>query len=306
MKITKDIMKKNAWFDHEIARFDLGLTRENPFLVRHWRITDAPECSYDMHYGLEMGIVLAGRVKRYYADNLTLDYLPGQVWFSGIWDLHGWRVTLTPFESVILYILPEFGSSTHFAEAPQVNLIAPFLAEPSARPIVPARKREAFLELGRKLIQTSQNRISLHQAWLRHLFIETLLHVYDFWQPPHRPNESAAGAFAQIQSAIQLVFESRCYISEKNAAKACQMNLSAFNKFFRQIIGMSFFNFALRYRINGVAMDLLGTNSPVKEIAGRWGFRYLSNMGRCFKKYYGCSPQDYRESNTKRRNKQKE
>jgi AraC-like DNA-binding protein len=295
MKITKDVMKNNTWFDHEITRFELGLTWENPFLIRHWRITDAPKCSYDMHYGLEMGIILAGRVKRYYTDNWTADYAPGQVWFSGIWDLHGWQVTRTPLESVILYILPEFASSPHFAEAPQVSLIAPFLAGPSARPVVPPRKREAFLELGRKLVRIAQNKDSLHQAWLRHLFVETLLHVYDFWRPPHRPNESAAGAFAQIQSAIQLVFQSRCYIAEKDAAKACQMNLSAFNRFFRQIIGMSFFNFALRYRINGVAMDLLGTDKSVKEIAGRWGFRYLSNMGRCFKKYYGCSPQEYRE-----------
>jgi AraC-like DNA-binding protein len=282
------------WFDGVVEKRLRDVTKSQPFHLYHWRYSRRGKRTYDMHYGLEFGIAFRGTLKRFYPDGWSASYSPGQIWFTGIWEPHADVIQQAPWECVTLHILPECISNLYFREEPQLNLIAPFFAEPSQRPRVPPHRRKLFLDLGKKLYRASWRQHPYQQVWLKNILTEILLHVYTFWTPIQKGEKMAAGRYARIQQAIQRVFENPSIIREPEAARACRMSLSGFNRQFKELTGLSFYNFALRYRLNGVAMDLLSTGRPVKEIAGHWGFRYLGNMDRCFKKIYGCSPADYR------------
>jgi AraC-like DNA-binding protein len=286
---------QHEWFDSVIEKRFRDVTETNPFHLNHWWFPHRIERMYDMHYGLEFGVALKGCCRRFYQDDWSAHYSPGQIWFSGVWEPHGYEILQPPWECITLHILPECISNIYFREEPQLNLITPFFADPPQRPRVPPHRRKLFLDLGKKLYRVSQHRDSYQQVWLKHILTEILLHVYSFWKPMQTEKKTAAGRYARIQNAIQLVFESHSIIHELQAAQACRMSLSGFNRQFRELTGLSFYNFSLRYHLNGVAMDLLSTAHPVKEISDHWGFRHLGSMDRAFKKIYSCSPAEYRE-----------
>jgi len=281
--------------DTDINRYDMGLTEKMPFLTRHWIINTPSPVSFDMHYALEMGIILKGEVKRVYADKWAGTYGPGQIWFNGIWDLHGWQSVKTPIDTAFIYILPDAISSLSFPES-GLNLLAPFFTEPHQRPRVPDSKLRQFCRLGQKLADIHASDSPLKQLWCRLIFMEILLHVYEFWTPPAQTSPINTTAFSKIQSAINLTFTTQREIPLKEAAAVCRMSVSAFTSFFKKITGLSFSEFNLRHRIKGIAGALLATEKPVKEIAYDWGFRYIGNMSRCFTKFYGCSPAQYRKN----------
>jgi len=295
--IKNDKISAQQWrgLDADINRYDMGLTDKAPFLTRHWKITESSPLVFDMHYVLEMGIILKGEAKRVYADKWSATYGPGHIWFNGIWDLHGWQTLKTPMDTAFIYILPDAISNLSFPEA-NLNLLAPFFIEPQRRPQVPDSKRRLFCKLGAKLAQIHASDSPLKQIWCRLLFMEILLHVYEFWTPSAQTNHIQTSAFSKIQNAINLTFTTQREIPLKEAALSCQMSVSAFTVLFKKITGLSFSEFNLRHRIKGVAGSLLATEKPIKEISFDWGFRYIGNMSRCFSKFYGCSPAQYRKN----------
>jgi transcriptional regulator GlxA family with amidase domain len=65
---------------------------------------------------------------------------------------------------------------------------------------------------------------------------------------------------------------------------------------FEQTVGISFAQFALRYRLEGAAAALLHDEAPLKAIAIDWGFVDASHFHHCFTRNFGCTPATYRRT----------
>lgn len=80
------------------------------------------------------------------------------------------------------------------------------------------------------------------------------------------------------------------------AAGMCFYSQSHFMKYFKQYTGQSFVNYLNDYRLSRAGGFLRTTGDTVTEIAGRCGFDNLSYFNRLFRRKYGMTPKEYRES----------
>jgi len=91
------------------------------------------------------------------------------------------------------------------------------------------------------------------------------------------------------------VFSGKRPVSVTAAARNCGMGRSAFGTLFSRLMGISFPEFGLRYRLSGAAAQLARTDAPLKAVALDWGFTDASHLHRTFCRRYGCTPADYRK-----------
>ena len=96
-----------------------------------------------------------------------------------------------------------------------------------------------------------------------------------------------------------MVFENKKFITVEQAAGACNMSRNGFAKVFDMLMGISFADFALRFRLSGVASQLKHTDDCIETIANDWGFTDISHLHRHFISHYGISPGKYRKQSQK-------
>jgi AraC-like DNA-binding protein len=294
--MIKSLKINDQWADRDIVKFSYGLSPAKPIYVGTHVYPELSELR-DMHYGVEFGIVLSGQVRRLY-QNWTMTLEPGEVWFCGFWEPHSREILANPYEHVYLIILPQFLAQMRFEEAPEINWLAPFSVKASQRPQVSPEQRPEILALGQKLKALEQQPDSPQQrAWRRILFQEAMLMVFDHCQLPTAKNDSSIESFSRINPALERVFKKHSYLSEQDAAQACNMSLNSFNNNFKRLMGISFAKFSLRSRLVGAANELLHTTLSPKTIASHWGFTDSSHLHRCFTEHFKCSPLQYRREN---------
>ena len=63
---------------------------------------------------------------------------------------------------------------------------------------------------------------------------------------------------------------------------------------FKSLMGVSFSEFSLRFRVSSAARELVSTDKTMKAIAFDWGFTDTSHLHRCFVKYYKIAPSMFR------------
>ncbi len=78
-------MLKKLWTAKTIRRLPYGPSDNAPTIALHDNYEQIRDSIYDIHYCLEPGIVIAGRMRRYYQDFQT-DLNPGNIWFCGMWE----------------------------------------------------------------------------------------------------------------------------------------------------------------------------------------------------------------------------
>jgi AraC-like DNA-binding protein len=231
--------------------------------------------------------------RQYRQGNLEIG--PGQVWLCGMWEPHGFQLLETPCECVVLVAWPPLLASLRFAEAPQISWLAPFTVPPRQRPQALPAARAKILRVGQELKRVLLEKPAAQPLWLRHLFLETLLLLYEQGNfPQSRPAIAAADDFTRLNPALEKAFESRHLLTTAQAARICGLNRQTFRRLFVQWMGLRFPEFCLRYRVNAAANQLAHTDLPIKSIARQWGFTDASHFQRCFQKYYHCPPGEYR------------
>lgn len=287
----------DPWDISTIRRLQIRLSELRPIAVTRDRYRDRQSTLFDMHYGVELGIVLSGRMRRHYR-NGRVDVSTGDVWLCGMWEPHGFEVLAAPCEVVVLVIWPPALAGLRFEESAAFNWLAPFTVAATDRPRVDRRDRRAIRDLGRRLARLCAAEEPVSRLWLRLLLMEVLLTICRRWTASASPPNAVPDAAARISRALELVFAGRERVTTQAAAKTCGMGRNTFSRLFQDLMGIGFADFGLRYRLHGAAAQLAHTASPIKAVAAGWGFTDASHLHRCFVSHYGCTPAEYRKENT--------
>lgn len=287
-------MKHDLSHLEQVRKLTLDLSADHPIQLGahvHWQSAGYQS---DMHYGLELGLVLSGCMRRYYRDGRQT-VKPGTVWFCGMWEPHGCEIIAAPCKVVVFVIWPPILSQMQMEEQPKINWLAPFIAPWDKRPQAAPGRRKALLAIGKRLASIAAEPPPMAGAWLRILLMETLLMLIEPWKAPQAlPPISISDPMEKVNRALQLVFTGQRRISTKDVAQACGLNIKTFNAVFTRWMGIHFSEFALRYRLNAAASQLKTTNASIKIVALQWGFVDTSHFNCCFNRYYGCAPSKYR------------
>ena len=252
------------------------------------------ETGYDMHFGLELGIVLSGGMRRHYQGYSRL-IRRGQVWFCGMWEPHGFEMVNTPCDVVVVIIWPPLLAQLRFEEAPGINWMAPFTVNPADRPQIAPEKRKLLLEKADELKKLIAVTKPVEKAQIRICLLNILTMVLD--RCPELISDKAslhAEHWILLNRTVQQVFNKHVFVSTSQAAKECGLNRNVFSQLFKKWMGIKFADFALRFRLKQAAGRLLSGNDPMKSIARQWGFVDTSHFNRVFWKHYGCSPSVFR------------
>ena len=287
-------MKHDLSNMEQVRKLTQDLSADHPIQVSAQVHRQRAGYQSDMHYGLELGLVLSGCMCRYYRDGRQT-VRPGEAWFCGMWEPHGCEIIAAPCKVVVLVIWPPILAQMRLEEQPEINWMAPFITPYAKRPQTPPALRKAMMMIGKRFSSITAEPPPMARAWLRVLLMEILLMLIEPWKAPQaRPSISINDPMEKVNRALQLVFAGHRRISTRDVAQACGTNIKTFNAVFTRWMGIHFSEFALRYRINAAASQLKTTDASIKATALQWGFVDTSHFNRCFNRYYGCAPSDYR------------
>ncbi len=271
-------------------RGTFDLSPSNPIATMRGDHNDPTDSSFDMHYELEVGIVCRGGMVRRYLD-WDVELGPGGVWLCGMWEPHGFTMTRCPCTVVVMVVSPEYLSSLG---PPGHDWLAPFTATARARPVLTEGSRIAMQRIAVRIQQLSQPDSSARTAWLQTCLSDILLNLTDGWCAPEGTDTDRSTLYSRLSPSTALVFSSRRLVTEAEASRACAMSRNIFCAHFKQLTGVTFASFALRYRVRSAAQDLAATDRPLKAVAADWGFSDVSHLHRVFLRHYACSPSAFR------------
>ncbi len=279
---------------NRIRQLNISFSETEPVKVITVLYPNRGESRYDMHFGLELGIVLSGVMRRHYEGHSRL-VGRGQAWFCGMWEPHGFELVKAPCEIIVLVIWPPLLAQLRFEEAPEIKWMAPFTVKPDLRPQITPSQKKVLLEEAFQLKRLVAASTPMEKIRIRIGLLNILAMVLESC-PEFKMGTDNPGAeyWSKLNRAVQLVFGSRTFISTDGAAKACGLNRNIFSLLFKKWMGIRFADFALRFRLKQAAGQLLGGNDPLKAVAHCWGFTDTSHFNRCFNRYYGCAPSKYR------------
>lgn len=269
------------------------------FVVKgsHSRHHGAPGiCMGDMHYELELGIVLAGAWELRF-DTTWIVAGPGEVWLTGTCEPHQFGMQRGPCELVVLAIMPHALATVMVPGAEAVNWLAPFMMPPPLRPRVPADRRPEMLAIGHRLVAIlDKPSYPEQQRQLMLLTLEVLELLQRNWQTDMDLDLPPRKAYECTNEALRFVFESTERLPAQRIAVRLGVSRFRFHRLFQQTMGISFAKFALRHRLSLAARALRASEDSVKQIALMAGFVDSSHLVHAFKTHYGCTPREYRLS----------
>jgi len=271
------------------------VSETNPVHGGYVTADPTPEPEYDMHYGLELGVVVRGRMRRLWHTWET-ELQPGEMWFCGMWERHGWQALIPGCQHFVLVLLPQFLLHARFEEAANLDWMAPFAAPPRDRPRLAEPARREILALLRRL----ELHLSTSDPWravsLELLALQLLLTVIGHWTPRRQKRPSVPQPHIELVSrAVEIALNSRRALSGRDVARMLGVSPSSFARSFHALMGITFARFALRSRIAQAANQLTHTRDSVEQVAADWGFAHVRQFGRSFSRHYGLTPATYRE-----------
>jgi len=271
-----------------------NLSEATPFTGNHDWYKIGTVYQYDMHYCLEFGIVLKGKMEIAYQD-LKIYLSPGDIWFCGMWEPHGWSAERSFCESVNVIIWPPALAYLHFDELIQFNWLAPFTAPPAQRPQTGRSDRQAMLDLGSKIKNLLKKNDERMWLWLQTYVMEGILLATKQWSGKKLSNPVRIDSADRLNQVLRQFFDSHGRMTTAKAATICGMDRNTFSLMFHRLMGLPFVDFALRYRLNSAATCLRQSDEPIKSISAYWGFTDTSHFDRLFHQHYGCTPKQYRQ-----------
>ncbi|MBN2718460.1 MAG: helix-turn-helix transcriptional regulator [Deltaproteobacteria bacterium] len=284
-------------------------TADNPFEFGFSTHISLSEEMFDVHYELEIGVVMSGVMHRTWEDAArTLG--PGDVWINSIWEPHRFSLVESPCMVAVFLLRPEVLASLylghlghpgrlahpHPGKAASPDWLYPFFVPPATRPTLPDSHRPVVLDwlnrlstsLDVKTVCAADDCSQQTESFLLLLYLLNILAT----------KSSAFGASAgkdiqMVAPALELVFGRKTMVTEAEGAHACHMSASTFRRRFKRAMGVSFGKFGIHHRLKSASLDMTGS-IPIEDIADRWGFSDVSHFHRAFKKMFRQTPAQYR------------
>jgi AraC-like DNA-binding protein len=86
------------------------------------------------------------------------------------------------------------------------------------------------------------------------------------------------------------------YASLHGIAKRFGLNVNKLNRGFKQLYGLTVFDFVLKIRMEKASLFLKDTDKPITEISFELGYTRVSAFTRAFKKHFGYNPNMLRKN----------
>lgn len=288
--------KKMPWDLRHITKYSSVTSENRALFAEVINLDNRIENPVDMHFELELGIVLSGSLKREY-DGTSFNLEPGDVYFTNIWEPHGYTLHDNPCSILLILIHPQMLQDINIGKDLDIHWNAPFVSDPENRPgHLSDEIRHKVLAVANNIINILENNQDhkLRELQLRLSLLRILTHIHSCWcEQEHSTNYLSA--YKLINPAIEVLFSGREFISTEDAANRCGLSASAFNKKFKELMGASFSQYALSYRLKGAATQLIHSDDPLKKVVSDWGFTDESHLHRCFTKQFGITPGKYRQ-----------
>jgi AraC-like DNA-binding protein len=275
-----------------IQRVEFELSPERP--ISSWIAKKAKhmqDIEFDMHYPLEMGVVLNGKMERHYEGSYE-ELGPGNIWFCGVWEPHGYKILTEKCQHLVLILYPSLLANRSFPSSSSIELLTPFSLPAGSRPQIPKDHKETTISLARTINQCDTSS-SLGRARQINLIENLILTSMEFHSPDPK-NENCQSSYSELLPALQLGMNNFKPVSIHDAAISCSMHDEIFSRRFKNQFGISFSKFSLRNRLSHAAHTLSTTKTPIKVIVEHYGFTDNSHLHRLFMQHYHISPAKYR------------
>jgi AraC-like DNA-binding protein len=265
-----------------------------PISIHSYLWENNTDSFYDMHYVVEIGIILSGSMVRdHFGKEYT--YKKGEVWLTGSWEPHGFRLESAPCEVLVIIVDPMFLSQ---ADMPYMNWLSLFMLSPEERKN--ANSAETISEIIRisyRIETYLRENNNIKVIYLKNFMTEILLQLTgNIKSELPATNWYSSSGYKTIEKAVNLIINTKNYVSAEEAAGVCNMSRVGFSLLFKKVIGISFAKFGLNHRLSGAGKSLLTTNNTIENIAAEWGFTDSSHLTQCFTKHFGKSPGAHRKS----------
>jgi AraC-like DNA-binding protein len=278
-----------------LSRFPLS--PESPIVVH---LHDSPKgrLGGDMHLAYEFGTVISGSVERDHGEG-WFRLGVGQAWARALLEPHRWRIGARGARVLVFGFL-----HTLLARIPALDGFDPTLVfrSPVRQGAIGAgrRLRRSLAALGRELAPRYGGHAEPVRAGLACIdLMRTLaLASEEAAETSHSTWRGVRLSDPQrIQPAVDLAeWALDRTVSVGEAARACGASRSTFDRVFRGVTGLGFATFALRCRLAAAAQALRATDTPIKAIAYRFGFKHISHFHHAFAAHYGMTPGRFRRT----------
>ena len=276
-------------------RYESRLSETLPFYAESRVHAERTPWTFDVHEGMEVGLLLEGELERVFQDHAQR-CLPGDVWLAAIWEVHGYRIVSPHTRTLTFQFLPQFLGDEMLGDTPWFSL---FAAPPTQRPrVADDLVRGQLLAIGEELQHEVATRGKGWAEAVRIGLLRMLLLLSREWSPESHGalGKTRSRQLLRLAPALTLVHTrlgQRTSVLE--GAGACNLSIRQFSRAFRETMGASFGEFCLRARLAAAAGRLLDSKDSLHAIAAHTGFNDGSHLHRSFRKRYGCTPGAYRK-----------
>lgn len=275
---------------YTLHRLKYSLGQELPAIIHVNRYDQPKSPSWDIHTGLEMGVILRGRVVRWHSQ-FRQTLTPGEIWLCNAWEPHGFCVEKTPADILLGLFWPVnlamSGSADH------IDYLHLFRLPASDRPQTQTKAaKQKIIRLAREAAATLDAPYALQRKML--LMKQILLELMTDNAELHTGEDQTTG-LNRILPALQLVQDHPTRrISLDEAARECHISTPLLTRLFRTMTGVSFADYARRRRLAALASELRSGEQKIASLAKKYGFIDAPHLNRIFKAAFGMTPHEYR------------
>jgi AraC-like DNA-binding protein len=261
-----------------------------------------PYCRWNYHPEYEMHLIQRG-TGRFVVGDCIDTFSAGQFTLIGSNLPHHWISDIRPGEhlddrDVVFQFHPDWIAGCQEL-MPELAAVSPLL-DRSARGLEfdPSTSREAAAEL-LGIGQTSGLERLARIIRLFSILTDADPDRTRVLASPWAPRPSEAGSADVIDQLMSYIVTSE-NVSLGSAAAMVGMSESTFSRYFSRTVGHSFSETVRRMRMAKACQLLASTSRSIASIAGRSGYKNLSNFNRQFQLLYGQTPTQYRRQTQSR------
>lgn len=179
-----------------------------------------------------------------------------------------------------------------------VQLLQPFQQLNNYRLRLRGKDKEEAERILEQMDVHQQRKDEIGESRLRLAFVDLLYMIFEQCaQPLKERGEYSSDKEKSVQRIISFLEQS--YIEDlhmEQLEEQLHLSKSYISKLFKEVTGVTIFNYVYRRRINEAKMMfLLQSELSVTEVCFRLGFKHLAHFSRLFKQYVGISPEQFKK-----------